>query len=125
MRHLLIGLIALLALSHLGACETTSGDEGGAEGDIARCRVLCENKKSCSGADSDRNCTTYCINLDPIIVGGRCRIRYGLLLDCNEALADLCDAPTECETERGDYDTCVNTYCSDRTEQCAGASDPF
>jgi hypothetical protein len=124
MRHFLAGLLALLALSHLGACET-SGDEGATEGDIARCRVLCENKKSCPDADPDRNCTTYCIHLDSIIVGGRCRIRYGLLLDCAEARDDLCDAPTECETELGDYDSCISTYCSDHREQCADVSGPF
>jgi hypothetical protein len=124
MRHLLVSLIALLALSHLEACQT-SGDEGATEGDIARCRGLCENKKSCPDADADRNCTTYCIDLDSIIVGGRCRIRYGLLLDCDEALADICDAPTECVTELGDYDTCISTYCSDHTDQCANVSGPF
>jgi hypothetical protein len=123
-RHLFVGLLALLALCHLGACES-SHDEGATDGDIARCRALCENKKSCAGADPDRTCTTYCINLDRIIVGGRCRIRYGLLLDCYEALDDLCDAPTECEAELGDYGTCVDTYCSERTEQCADGSEPF
>ena len=124
MRHLLVALLALLALSHLEACQT-SGEEGTTGGDIARCRVLCENNKSCPDADADRDCTTYCINLDSPIVGGRCRIRYGLLLDCNEALDDLCDGPTECETELGDYETCINTYCSDRTVQCADVAGPF
>jgi hypothetical protein len=125
MRHFLVSLIALLALSHLGACETSGEEEGGTEGDIARCRVLCEDNKSCPGADTHRSCATYCINLDPVIVGGHCRIRYGALLDCDEALTDVCDAPTECTTELDDYNTCVNTYCAGRSEQCADVSGPF
>ena len=124
MRHLLVSLFALLALSHLGACET-SGEETTIEGDIARCRALCESNKSCAGADPDRNCASYCIHLDPAIVGGHCRIRYGVLLDCVEALDDVCDAPSECESELGDYESCISTYCSDHTEQCADVSGPF
>jgi hypothetical protein len=124
MRHLLVSLVALLALCHLEACET-SGGEAASEGDIARCRVLCENQKSCPGADADKTCTTYCIDLDSIIVGGHCRVRYELLLDCDEALGDICEASTECKTELDDYDTCISTYCSDHTEQCADVVGPF
>jgi len=123
-RHLLVSLIALLALCHLEACES-SGEERAGEGDIARCRVLCEKQKSCPGADADRNCTTYCVDLDSIIIGGRCRVRYELLLDCDEALGDVCDGPTECDTALDDYDTCISTYCSDHAEQCADVFGPF
>ncbi|HEX6277515.1 MAG TPA: hypothetical protein VFZ53_30940 [Polyangiaceae bacterium] len=124
MRHILASLLALLAMSYLGACQT-SGAEEATEGDIARCRLLCESNKSCDGADTGRSCMTYCINLDSIIVGGRCRIRYQNLLDCDEALEDLCDAAAECAMELADYDSCVATYCAGHREQCADVSGPF
>ena len=122
MHHFLVSLLALLALCYLEACET-SGDDA-SEGDIARCRVLCEDQKSCPGADTDEDCTTYCVSLDSIIIAGRCRVRYQLLLDCDEALVDLCDEPTECATERGDFDTCTSEYCSDHADECADVFGP-
>jgi hypothetical protein len=123
-RRFFIGLLALLALSYLGACQQSASEEA-TEGDIARCRLLCESNKSCSGADASRDCMTYCIDLDGIIVGGRCRIRYGTLLDCDEALEDLCDAPTECDMELADYDACIATYCSSHREECTEVLGPF
>jgi hypothetical protein len=123
-RRFLATWIAFFALSYLGACQTSRGEEA-TEGDIARCRLLCESNKSCSGADEGRDCMTYCIELDGIIVGGRCRIRYGTLLDCDEELSDVCDAPTDCAAELADYDACIATYCANHREQCADVLGPF
>ena len=115
MRFAFITVSALLATS----CFEASGDDDDAsQGDIARCRAICQASKECPLADPDRDCTTYCYELDRIIVAGACRTRFKTLLDCDEALEDVCTEAVDCSGEFGDYVSCIDAYCADHGAEC-------
>jgi hypothetical protein len=114
MRLAIITMSALLAMG----CFEASGDDDASQGDIARCRMICQASKECPLSNPDRDCTTHCYELDRIIVAGACRTRFDALLDCDETLDDICTESVNCGDELRDYGSCIEAYCADHMAEC-------
>jgi hypothetical protein len=114
MRFAFITVSALFAMG----CFEAGDDDDTSGGDIARCRTICEASKECPTSDPELDCTTRCYELDRIVVAGACRTRFDALLDCDEALVDICTEGVDCDEELADYSSCVEEYCADHVAEC-------
>jgi hypothetical protein len=114
-----LATVAVSALLALGCFQASGDDEDDAgEGSIARCRAICQASRSCPQADPNVDCTTHCYGLDRIIVAGACRTRFNALLDCDEALDDICTESVDCSEELTDYGSCIDAYCDEHVAEC-------
>jgi hypothetical protein len=114
-----LAIVALGALLAIACLENSGSDDDATGGGIARCRAICVDSRDCPGADPSLDCTTYCYDLDRIIVAGACRTRFNTLLDCDETLENICTESDDCDAELSDYLSCINAYCDDHAEECA------
>lgn len=95
------GIFALMAAS--GMMLTGCGG--------ASCEDLCEDSKSCTGADQSKDCAASCSKADSLNDASNCGSQYDDLVSCQGGADDVCSTDT-CKSEAAAYVACTLDYCT-------------
>jgi len=87
------------------------------------CSSICEESKSCDGADPSVDCAESCSDSEAIADGTGCRALFDSIVSCASNAPDVCNSTGSlCNDEGSKYLDCVVTFCTDNpdTDVCKG-----
>jgi hypothetical protein len=77
----------------------------------ASCESLCEDGKTCAGAQANTDCAKSCADAEALNSAASCGGQYDDLVSCSSDKSDVCST-SECQTEGAAYAACVLDFCT-------------
>jgi hypothetical protein len=107
--------ISLLVVAGLAG----AGALGAAGCKAGSCEDICEQRKSCEGAEVVPDCAAACASELEVAEKAGCAEEYDSMLSCQGTVTS-CTSKTFCAAQEGAYAACISEACKDDPSKCKG-----